>query len=74
MSTHETSPRRAWMGTAQAAKFLGVSVVMLRRYLERNARRGEDGTVIACADGIKARKLGRAWRVHFSERWYAPFL
>ena len=62
----------AWASVKHAAAFLDVPPVTLRRMLERHARRGEDGCVVAIVDGITARKLGRAWRVLFGEGWRNP--
>jgi len=62
----------AWASVEHAAVFLDVPPVTLRRILERHARRGEDGRVMATVDGITARKLGRAWRVLLDEDWRNP--
>ena len=62
----------AWASVDHAAAFLDVPPVTLRRMLERHARRGEDGCVVATVDGITARKLGRAWRVLLGEGWRNP--
>ncbi|MBZ0116714.1 MAG: hypothetical protein K8H88_06960 [Sandaracinaceae bacterium] len=43
----------------------------LRRTIERHARRAPDGGTEASFDGIRARKLGRTWRVLLGERWGA---
>jgi hypothetical protein len=61
-----------WASVEHAAAFLDVPPVTLRRMLERHARRGEDGRVMANVDGITARKLGRAWRVLLDEDWRNP--
>jgi hypothetical protein len=60
------------MTVDQAAAFLSVPVVTLRRALERNARKAPDGGTISHADGIAARKLGRLWRVRLDAVWRAP--
>ncbi len=65
----KTRPNTRWMGIEEASSFLGVSVVTLRRSIERNARSFEDGVIFAQFDGIEARKLGRLWRVRLDERW-----
>ena len=65
----KTKPNGRWMGIDEAADFLGVSIVTLRRSIERNARPFEDGVLFAQFDGIEARKLGRLWRVRLDERW-----
>ena len=58
-----------WMDAEAAAEILGLSVVTLRRTLERNARAEADGATIARVDGITGRKLGRLWRVQLDSRW-----
>ena len=65
----KTKPSPGWMGMEEAAGFLGVSAVTLRRSIERNARTTEDGVLVAHFDGVMARKLGRLWRVRLDERW-----
>jgi len=62
----------AWVGVEEAAGFLSVPAVTLRRSLERNARRDGDGAVSAQVDGITARKLGRLWRVWLNADWLDP--
>jgi len=52
-----------------AARFLDLTTGALRRTLERRAMRTDDGSVEARFDGVHARKLGRLWRVRFSEAW-----
>jgi hypothetical protein len=44
----------------------------LRKALERRAVRGTDGAIEAAADGVRARKFGRRWRVQFSPEWGSP--
>jgi hypothetical protein len=66
------SAHNAWMTVEQAAAFLCLSAVTLRRALERNARTAPDGGTISHADGITARKLGRLWRVRLDPGWLAP--
>jgi hypothetical protein len=61
-----------WMTVEQAASFLSLPVVTLRRALERNARTAPDGGTISHADGITARKLGRLWRVRLDAVWRVP--
>ena len=61
-----------WLTVEQAAAFLSLPVVTLRRTLERNARATPDGGTIARVDGITARKLGRLWRVWLDPGWVAP--
>ena len=70
--TSTSRARSGWMTVEQAAEFLGLPVVTLRRTLERNARATAEGGTIAHADGITARKLGRLWRVWLDPGWLAP--
>lgn len=63
---------RGWVSVKTAAEFLDMSPEALRRALERHAVRAPDGVVEATIDGVLARKLGRSWRVSFSERWLRP--
>ena len=61
----------SWMRVDDAARFLDLNVVTFRRAIERNARRDADGRVHAEFDGIRARKLGRHWRVLLDPCWSA---
>ncbi len=65
----KTKPSAGWMGMEEAAAFLGLPAVTLRRNIERHARASENGVLVACFDGVTARKLGRLWRVRLDERW-----
>jgi len=58
-----------WLSISEAAAILGVDDINLRRSCDRNARRASDGAVESNFDGIRARKLGRLWRVLLGERW-----
>jgi hypothetical protein len=58
-----------WMSVRAAARILGFNAVAFRRVLERNARRGADGSVETHCDGVTARKFGRSWRVQLSAAW-----
>lgn len=60
---------REWMSVREAAAVLGFAVVSLRRAIERNAQRAPDGGVEATFDGLRAKKLGRTWRVQLGPRW-----
>lgn len=60
---------RAWVSIKTAADYLDMSPEALRRTLERRAVRAPDGGIEANIDGVRARKLGRLWRVQFSARW-----
>jgi len=66
------SSRASWMTVEQAAGFLGVPVITLRRTFERNARSTPDGCTIVKTDGITARKIGRLWRVWLDAEWTNP--
>ena len=61
-----------WLRLDEAAAILGVPIVTLRRAIERNARRGADGSVLSKTDGVHARKFGRRWRVVLDAHWLAP--
>lgn len=61
-----------WVPVDRAAAHLGLSAAALRKSLERRAVRGADGAVEAVADGVRARKFGRLWRVQFSPEWGTP--
>jgi hypothetical protein len=56
------------MTVRDAASFLALKEVTLRRMLEREARREKDG-VVARIDGVVGRKLGRGWRVWLGPGW-----
>ncbi len=59
----------AWVSLAAAAAHLGTNPDALRRLFERRARRAADGVTEADIDGVRARRLGRLWRVRFSPAW-----
>jgi hypothetical protein len=62
-----------WMSIEDAASILGISIISLRRTIERHARKTADGSVEARVDGIAARKCGgRLWRVHLDSAWTRP--
>jgi hypothetical protein len=61
-----------WITIEQAAAFLSLPPVTLRRAFERNARTTPEGARIARVDGMTARKLGRLWRVWLDPGWVAP--
>lgn len=61
--------KSTWVSLARAAQFLGESPESLRKKLVRASRKTADGVVEAEFDGIKARKLGRNWKVRFSSGW-----
>jgi hypothetical protein len=71
-TTGATMSPGAWMTVEQAASFLSLPVVTLRRTLERNARATPEGGTVARTDGITARKLGRLWRVWLDPGWRTP--
>ena len=58
-----------WTSLQSAADVLGMSPGALRKVLERNARKGADGVTEAQVNGVRARKLGRLWRVTLSAAW-----
>ena len=60
-----------WMSIREAAKLVGYGEVSFRRLIERHARKGTDGTIASSIDGVRARKLGRTWRVQLGEGWLA---
>jgi hypothetical protein len=64
----EAAPTR-WTSIQSAADVLGMTSAALRKMLERNARRAEDGVTEALVSGVRARKLGRHWRVTLSAAW-----
>ncbi|MFS8065415.1 MAG: hypothetical protein ACMG6S_03490 [Byssovorax sp.] len=69
----ESQPSRgSWMTVDQAAVFLHLPCVTLRRALERNARKLPEGGITSSIDGIAARKLGRLWRVWLDAGWLNP--
>lgn len=53
----------------ETARILGIDRVTLRRAVERNARRDAAGHVLSEFDGVRARKLGRQWRVLLDPCW-----
>jgi hypothetical protein len=68
MPTHSNT----WMTVEQAATFLNLPPVTLRRAFERHARATSEGGTVAQIDGITARKLGRLWRVWLDPSWHTP--
>ncbi len=62
----------SWRSIEASARILGVPTITLRRLIGRSARRAPDGSVEACVDGIRARKLGRHWRVWLHPSWTGP--
>jgi len=71
-SRKSASLKPSWITLAEAATFLSIDVVTLRRSLERNTRRTADGATLAHVDGVTARKLGRRWRVWLDAEWLNP--
>jgi hypothetical protein len=69
MSPH---PAARWLTVRDAAPLLSMSPDALRRSLERYAVRAPDGGIEANIDGLRARKLGRLWRVMLAGAWAAP--
>jgi hypothetical protein len=73
LENETTAPTIAeWTSVATAAEFLGVPLLSLRRMIERNAKKGKDGSIESRRDGITARKLGRLWRVRLDPAWTKP--
>lgn len=59
-----------WMSLDVAAKTLGLSSEALKKRLQQAVKNAPDGSVESRpTPGIKARKLGRYWRVCLSEGW-----
>lgn len=58
-----------WISIREAADILGYGAVSMRRLIERNARRVADGGIEANVDGVRARKIGRTWRVQLGAAW-----
>jgi hypothetical protein len=59
-----------WISISEAGAALGMSEEALRKRLNRAARiRGSDGVTEIVTDGIRARKIGRSWRVQLSKGW-----
>lgn len=66
------SSRSSWISVEAAAEFLGMSVVTLRRTIERKAQSTAGGGTVSRLDGITARKIGRLWRVWLDADWTDP--
>jgi hypothetical protein len=58
-----------WLRLEEAARLLGVESVTLRRAIDRHARRDADGRTFSEFDGVRARKLGRQWRIVLDPCW-----
>jgi hypothetical protein len=61
-----------WISVQSAADLLGLTATALRKSLDRRAVRSADGGIEAELDGVRARKLGRLWRVTLSSAWTLP--
>jgi hypothetical protein len=61
-----------WISVQTAADLLGLTPAALRKSLDRRAVRSADGGIEAELDGVRARKLGRLWRVTLSTAWTLP--
>lgn len=61
-----------WISLPSAADVLGLTADALRKTLDRRARKVADGGVEAEIDGVRARKLGRLWRVALGPAWCTP--
>jgi hypothetical protein len=66
------TPAIHWISLQSAADVLGMTPGALRKILERNAHRAHDGVTEADFNGVRARKLGRLWRVTLSSSWTDP--
>lgn len=64
-----SQPAGSWVSLSVAASLLGFSTEALRKQLDRRAKRVPDGGIEAELDSIRARKLGRLWRVQLSAAW-----
>ena len=62
-------PSASSLRLEEAAQILGVAVVTFRRAIDRHARRDADGRIFFEFDGVRARKLGRLWRVLLDPCW-----
>jgi hypothetical protein len=71
-SSIKNTPATRWLSVEAAADVLGMTAAALRKSLERRAVRAPDGGVEAEIDGVRARKLGRNWRVLLSQAWTLP--
>jgi hypothetical protein len=70
-ATTTPSPTR-WTSVPTAAGLLGLTAGALRKTIERNAVKVADGGTEAHLDGLRARKLGRLWRVTLGSAWSDP--
>lgn len=61
-----------WISLQSAADLLGLTAAALRKSLDRRSVRTSDGGIEAEIDGVRARKLGRLWRVTLSCAWTVP--
>jgi len=67
--TKSDRPPASWLRVEEAAQILGVAVITFRRAIDRHARRDADGRIFSEFDGVRARKLGRQWRVLLDPCW-----
>lgn len=65
----ERPPENPWISLAKAAQHLDESTPSLRKKLERAAVIAPDGVVEAELSGVRARKLGKMWKLRLSRRW-----
>jgi hypothetical protein len=54
---------KRWVSIIRVAEQLDATPKSIRTRLEKAARRGADGVIEAEVDGLRARKLGRVWKV-----------
>ena len=67
--TKSDRPPASWLRVEEAAQILGVAVITFRRAIDRPARRDGAGRIFSEFDGVRARKLGRQWRVLLDPCW-----
>ncbi len=62
--------QKTWISIARAAEILDETTETLRKKLQRAKRSvAADGVVEVSIDGIRARRLGRHWKVQLSAGW-----
>ncbi len=67
MSDKKTQKR--WLSLPRAADYLDESPTGLRKKLDRAASVDELGVIHATLPGLRARKLGKLWKVLLDEGW-----
>jgi len=69
MASRAVRPVPSWLSLLAAAEHLGEPPDSLRKKLDRVSKRSPDGGIEAELDGLRARKLGRLWKVRLSDSW-----